>query len=96
MSQEAAAQPDEKTMRLRYAGACRECGQALPAGTFAVYERARKTVRCVTCPPDPDRLSGGLSDPGPDAASVPSELAAADALAPVDLDPGRAGGFRAA
>ena len=77
MSQAAAAQPDEKTMRLRYAGACRECGQALPAGAVAVYERASKTVRCVTCPPQPDRLSGELSDPGPDAASAPSELPAA-------------------
>ncbi|MBW4033324.1 MAG: NERD domain-containing protein [Acidobacteria bacterium] len=36
-------------MSLRYAGACRECGTALPAGTMAEYDRATKTVVCVTC-----------------------------------------------
>ena len=36
-----------KRMRLRYAGACRVCGRALPANTEAVYERASKTVRCI-------------------------------------------------
>ena len=39
MSEGATAQPDEKKMRLRYAGACRQCGHALPAATVAVYER---------------------------------------------------------
>lgn len=38
---------DEKRMRLRYAGTCRECGKALPAKTQAIYERSSKTVRCV-------------------------------------------------
>lgn len=37
-------------MRLRYAGSCRLCGDPLPAGREAVYERATKTVRCVACP----------------------------------------------
>jgi hypothetical protein len=32
--------PDEKRLRLRYAGVCRLCGAALPAGELAVYERA--------------------------------------------------------
>lgn len=36
-------------MRLRYGGACRLCGRALPAGMDAVYERGSKTVRCVDC-----------------------------------------------
>lgn len=36
-------------MRLRYAGRCRRCGRDLPAGTFAVYERSLRTVRCVEC-----------------------------------------------
>lgn len=40
----------EKRMRLRYAGVCRECTLALPAGTEAIYERPTKTVRCVDCP----------------------------------------------
>ena len=40
----------DKTMRLRYAGACRLCGAQLCAGELGVYERATKTVRCVLCP----------------------------------------------
>ena len=39
--------PDEKRMRLRYAGACRVCDLALPAKTEAIYERSTKTVRCL-------------------------------------------------
>ena len=38
-----------KRMRLRYAGTCRSCGEALTAGTTAVYERATRTVVCVSC-----------------------------------------------
>jgi hypothetical protein len=41
---------DDKRMRLRYAGSCRECGADLPAGTPAIYERALRTVRCLECP----------------------------------------------
>lgn len=37
-------------MRLRYASSCRLCGETLPAGRDAVYERATRTVRCVNCP----------------------------------------------
>ncbi len=36
-------------MRLRYAGACRLCGDSLPAGTEAIYESETKTVRCLEC-----------------------------------------------
>lgn len=36
-------------MRLRYAGTCRICSTALPAGTTAHYERSRRTVRCLGC-----------------------------------------------
>jgi hypothetical protein len=39
--------PDEKLMRLRYAGTCRVCGEELPAKIEAIYERSSKTVRCV-------------------------------------------------
>lgn len=35
-------------MRLRYAGACRVCRLELPAGSEAIYERATRTVRCVS------------------------------------------------
>ncbi len=41
--------PDDKRMRLRYAGSCRLCGTALVSGADAVYERGLKTVRCVDC-----------------------------------------------
>lgn len=40
--------PNERRMRLRFAGTCRECGIGLPAKTEAIYERASKTVRCLT------------------------------------------------
>jgi hypothetical protein len=36
MSERATAQPDEKKMRLRYTGTCRQCGQTLTAATMAV------------------------------------------------------------
>lgn len=39
--------PDEKRMRLRYAGVCRVCGSELPVKAEAIYERATKTVRCL-------------------------------------------------
>ncbi|MEY9850622.1 ribosomal protein S27E [Leifsonia sp. EB41] len=39
----------EKTMRLRYAGRCSDCHRDLAAGTVAVYDRATRTVHCVTC-----------------------------------------------
>ena len=35
-------------MRLRCAGVCRVCGVGLPARSEAIYERATKTVRCVS------------------------------------------------
>src|SRR5690606_26642744 len=40
--------PDERLMRLRFDGVCRECGGALPAKTQAIYDRASKTVRCAS------------------------------------------------
>lgn len=49
-----AASLTDKRMRLRYAGTCRLCGVELEARSVAVYERAMKTVRCVTCVPTPD------------------------------------------
>lgn len=41
--------PDDKRMKLRYAGSCRLCGRAHGAGAEAIYERARKAIRCVEC-----------------------------------------------
>lgn len=37
-------------MRLRYRGVCESCGAHLTAGTTAVYDRARRKVRCSGCP----------------------------------------------
>lgn len=49
MSNETAPSAATKRMRLRYAGTCRECGAAVPAGATAVYERESKTVVCLVC-----------------------------------------------
>lgn len=91
MSQEA-AQSDEKTMRLRHAGACRQCEQELPAGAVAVYERTTKTVRCVICPrsvasSSPASLASASLDPGTSVA----EPLTADTTESVDVDAGQAG-----
>lgn len=42
-----------KRMRLRYAGTCRECGASLPAKTEAIYDKATKSVRCLSHRADP-------------------------------------------
>lgn len=39
----------DKRMRLRYAGRCRLCDAILSSGTDAIYERERRTVRCLEC-----------------------------------------------
>ena len=36
-------------MSLRYAGTCTACGLDLPAGAWAAYDRARRTVTCGQC-----------------------------------------------
>lgn len=72
-----AAVPDEKRMRLRYAGTCRICSRDLPKGADAVYETGSRTVRCVTCAEPVARAS---------------EAADALSAAPVEVDPGVPGG----
>jgi hypothetical protein len=62
-----------KQMKLRYAGACRACGAALPAGTNAIYESETKTVRCLECvteakSPDPEPPCEGSSPTATSAA----------------------------
>jgi hypothetical protein len=60
-----APEPDEKRMRLRYAGVCRVSGTSLAARTDAIYERSTKTVRCLDCSPavpvEPDIGTPGAS-----------------------------------
>lgn len=58
MTEEPEERPADKRMKLRYAGVCRLCGNDLPAGADAVYERATKTVRCVHCPPCSESAEG--------------------------------------
>ena len=40
--------PDEKRMRLRFAGTCRVCDMELAAKSEAIYEPSSKSVRCLT------------------------------------------------
>lgn len=42
---------NDRRLLLRYTGRCRLCGATLTAGTDAIYERNRRTVRCVECAP---------------------------------------------
>lgn len=60
-------------MRLRYAGTCRVCEAPLPARTEAVYERASKTVRCVTHL-DETAVTGDTVDIGTPGASARHEF----------------------
>ncbi len=41
--------PDDIRLKLRSAGSCRLCVRAHGAGAEAIYERARKAIRCVEC-----------------------------------------------
>lgn len=71
----------EKRMRLRYAGTCRLCGTALEARTEAVYERATRTVRCLSCaaplPSPSDELGDepAVVEESPTAATGDSDAA---------------------
>lgn len=40
--------------RVKYDGVCSRCGVALRAGEVAVYERATRTIHCVSCPSTAD------------------------------------------
>jgi hypothetical protein len=68
--------PDEKRMLLRYSGTCRVCSAELPAKAEAIYERASKTVRCIThdaaTDTSPDLPKG--VDPGIPGASARREF----------------------
>jgi Nuclease-related domain len=62
-----------RRMTLRYAGTCRLCGTHLPAHTEAIYERATRTVRCVTCTVITEPAVNQESWPGP-AGPPPQEV----------------------
>jgi hypothetical protein len=69
-----------KRMQLRYAGTCRVCGTDMPARSEAIYERATKTIRCVTCAVVTEPV--GSEESWPERAGPPPREAA---------DPGVAG-----
>lgn len=64
----AESMPDEKRMRLRYAGTCRLCFAELPAKAEAIYERTTKTVRCLDCSTAANEVEEPLFEPEPDGA----------------------------
>lgn len=72
-------------MRLRYAGVCRVCGVELPARCEAIYERATRTVRCVSHGVSPSVV--------PETPQVvgPVDLEVLDSAAIEVLDGGTAG-----
>lgn len=75
--------PAVKTMRLRYAGTCSECGSGVEKGEKAHYLRATKTVRCLKCGTGEDATpvevgdtrSGPLVPEPPPSSEAPIELA---------------------
>jgi hypothetical protein len=48
--------------RVKYDGVCSRCGLVLRAGDVAVYERATRTIHCVSCPTTPSPATA--IDPG--------------------------------
>lgn len=65
---DAGSVPDEKEMRLRYAGTCRVCGAALEVKAVAIYERSTKTVRCLDCSSAASEFEPPMSAPYPHRA----------------------------
>lgn len=51
--------------RVKYDGVCSQCGTALRAGEVAVYDRATRTIHCVSCPsapdPEPSEVDAGVA-----------------------------------
>lgn len=67
-------------MRLRYAGVCRVCGAALPAGTEAIYESGTRTVRCLECAGEArETMSPDLESPGDESPAAESGVAGSSA-----------------
>lgn len=71
-------------MRLRYAGACRVCGAELPAKVEAIYEKATKTVRCVSHDGCPSAEPGAVQLVDPSVVEV-LESAVLPAPAPMPM-----------
>ena len=77
-------------MRLRYAGKCRSCDAALPAGTMAVYDRGSKTVLCSVCSVEP-AVEAGITSSGAAVRVGPTESIATAPQAEPEIFAGVAG-----
>ncbi|MET0886090.1 MAG: nuclease-related domain-containing protein, partial [Mycetocola sp.] len=64
---------EDRRMVLRYAGRCRVCEMQLPAGTDAIYERSRRTVRCVQCEPSTRVVDAAAFDDSTTTSAPPSD-----------------------
>lgn len=60
--------PDERRMRLRYAGTCRVCGAELEVNALAIYERSTRTGRCLDCSNAASELEAPVCAPNPHGA----------------------------
>lgn len=76
--------PEVKRMRLRYAGRCRTCAEALPAGTTADYSATTKTVQCLTCA---SSGAGARTDGPPDTAPAAAPSSDAASSEPTEAPP---------
>lgn len=87
----------EKRMRLRYAGICRVCRTPIEARTDAVYERATKSFRCLSCSTPTPELSAAVDDAPADGeqdlaeAEVPPNTGIAGASARREFERRRIG-----
>ena len=70
-----------KQMNIRYAGACRQCGASLPAGTKAIYENDTKTIRCLDCATEAPAEAIGPDLEPPHDAPLPTESGVAGSSA---------------
>lgn len=67
---------NDRRVLLRDTGRCRLCGATLTAGLDAIYERDRRTVRCVECAP----VATPLTEISPAVNPAAYRPAAADLL----------------
>lgn len=73
--------PDDIRLKLRSAGSCRLCVRAHGAGAEAIYERARKAIRCVEC--DKPAVEAPRSKPWVAKPEHPRAAGTSDAGMPV-------------
>lgn len=88
-----AADPPTKRMRLRYAGTCRGCRAALPAGEMAIYHREAKQVECLSCGAATADVEPGAQalDTRPTTHEQPAVPEPATTTVDIPVDPGIAG-----